>query len=317
MPLLLNSVASEESIDPDSHLTELALVQHGVVTRAQLREGGLSRAKLRHLIDRGWLIPVTTEVLRLIGAPPSRGQSAATAVLDAGPGAVLSYRSGASWWRVSGCQLKPIEVARIGRSSRGSDLARIHNVRLLSERWTTVLDGIPIARPELVALHLFATCRYEQAERWVERLWSLRLLSSRSLSSLLTEMGRSGRNGTTALRRYLDDRGHDYVPPASNVESRTLQILQTAGIAMRCQVDIGGDSWTGRVDFYHHIRKVVLEVQSEMYHTALVDRIADLDRLDKLRSNGVTVVEATDTEVFHRPWVVVQRVRAALESGST
>ncbi|MGB3410020.1 MAG: hypothetical protein WBA45_02385 [Microthrixaceae bacterium] len=186
----------------------------------------------------------------------------------------------------------------------------------MPERWTTVLDGIPIARPEFVALHLFATCHFEQAERWVERLWSLRLLDSRSLFSFLAELGRSGRNGTAPLRRYLDDRGHDYVPPASNVEARTLQILQAAGIDMRCQVDIGGESWTGRVDFYDDNRRVVLEVQSEMYHTALVDRIADRDRLDKLRSNGVIVVEATDTEVFHRPWEVVQRVKVAFEAGS-
>lgn len=316
LPLLLNSVASEESIAMDSHMTELARVQHGVLTRTQLREGGMSRAKLRHLINRGWLIPVTAEVLHLVGAPASRGQSTMTAVLDAGPSAVLSYRSGASWWRVSGCQLKPIEVARKCRSRRGSDLARIHTVRLLPERWTTVLDGIPIARPEFVALHLFATCHFEQAERWVERLWSLRLLDSRSLFSFLAELGRSGRNGTAPLRRYLDDRGHDYVPPASNVEARTLQILQAAGIDMRCQVDIGGESWTGRVDFYDDNRRVVLEVQSEMYHTALVDRIADRDRLDKLRSNGVIVVEATDTEVFHRPWEVVQRVKVAFEAGS-
>ncbi len=196
-------------------------------------------------------------------------------------------------------------------------MADIHVVRRLPQLWTTVLDGVPIARPELVALQLFALYPFKRAERWVERMWSLRLIDAHSLLRFLTDMGKRGRTGTAALRSYCDERGEGYVPPASNVESRTQQILQSAGIEMRRQVDLGGDTWTGRVDFYHDAARVVLEIQSEMYHSALVDRVADEVRLNRLRAEGITVVEATDTEVFQFPAEVIRRVANAIAMSQT
>lgn len=251
-------------------------------------------------------------MLRLTGSPATRGQRAMAAVLDSGTGTVLSHRSAAAWWRVGGCQLDPVQVTRVSRSRRSSQMAEVHIVRRLPHAWTTVLDGVPIARPELVALQLFALFPFKRAERWVERMWSLRLLDAHSLLSFLTDMGKRGRTGTAALRSYCDERGADYVPPASNLESRMEQILRSAGIKMRRQVDLGGDTWTGRVDFYHDTARVVLEIQSEMFHTALVDRISDRLRLDKLRADGITVVEATDTEVFQRPSEIIRRLANAI-----
>ena len=300
-------------MDPDPALT-LAAQQHGVVARRQLRALGLAGDTVRARIRTGAWRALTDEVLVRDGSPAGRGQVLCSAVLDAGPGAVVSFQSGAAWWRVPGAQLEPVHTLTTVNSRRRSTLSQVHVVRVVPPEWVTVLDGIPIARPELVALHLFGTEPYGRAERWVERMWSLRLLDGGSLGRFLSSMGARGRNGTTGLRRYLDARPHPYTPSATGVELRARQILLEAGFRVRAQVDSGSSTaWTGRVDLRDERLPVILEVQSALYHDALVDAVADAARITALRAGGFVVVEVSDVDVFHQPSLVVQRYRGAVD----
>lgn len=161
-------------------------------------------------------------------------------------------------------------------------------------------------------MHLFAACHPTRAATLVDRLWSRRLLSGPSIEVFLASMGRSGRNGVGGLRSYYGDRGRDYVPPASGLESRVKAILDEHDIHLRAQVDSGADVWTGRVDFRHSDLPFVLEVQSEMFHRALTDVDHDTRRHDQLVADGFVYVEVWDTEVWTRPRVVVDVVLAGI-----
>jgi very-short-patch-repair endonuclease len=111
------------------------------------------------------------------------------------------------------------------------------------------------------------------------------------------------------MRKLRVVRADDWVPPASNLESRFDQIMNRAGVvSLRRQVDLGGEEWTGRVDFLDCDCPLVIEILSERYHTALSDRQADEDRRNRLQALGLTVVEVWDHEIFYTPWLVVQRV---------
>ena len=81
--------------------------------------------------------------------------------------------------------------------------------------------------------------------------------------------------------------------------------MREAGIAMRRQIDSGGDQWTGRVDFRHATLPLIVEIQSERHHTALSDRRADAARRDRLVADGFVVIEITDTLLFSDPREVV------------
>jgi very-short-patch-repair endonuclease len=104
------------------------------------------------------------------------------------------------------------------------------------------------------------------------------------------------------------------VPPASGLESRFAQIVADFDLGrFRCQVDLGDDEvWCGRVDFVGEEWPLVVEVQSELYHSSLTDREADARRRQRLQSAGFEVVEVWDTEVWHQRAVVVDRVRKAI-----
>ena len=234
------------------------------------------------------------------------------AVLDAGVGAVLSHLSAGAWWGLAGCSLVPIQVTRAAGTRRVTDLAEIHRVRSLPSTWTTELRRVPIVRPELLALQLFAVCSAGRAERLVERMWSMRLLSGGSIAAFLDDLGRRGRNGTRGLREYLEPRGVGYTPPASGLEARAMQLFREAGVDMRRQVDSGERLWVGRVDFRHVRLPLIVEIQSEAFHSALLDREADAARRRHLEAAGFVVVEITDEQVWSRPWEVGPAVLDAI-----
>ncbi len=298
-------------------MVHLAERQHGVLSRTQLRRAGLSFRE----IDQYWCSPewdgLTDQVVRRTGAPRSTSQATMAAVLDAGHGAALSHLSAAHRWGRTACRLQPFTVVRTGNSRRRSILADVRRVRELPDRWVTLLDGVPVVRPELLALQLFADCSEARAERLTDRLWSDRLLSGDSVARFLDELGRRGRNGTAGLRRYLDRRGPGYVPPASGLESRVKELLESAGIEMDRQVDSGSHmAWTGRVDFRHRRAPMIMEVQSEKFHSALCDTQADARRIAQLETDGFVVLQVTDRLVWSDPSELLRRVRSTLAAAS-
>jgi very-short-patch-repair endonuclease len=285
-----------------------------VVALYQLPDLGLSSSQIHRLsTHHGWA-RITTMVLRRVGSPKGDAQEVTAAVLDSGDGAFLSHESAAAFWGHLGCRLLPPQVTTDRPSSRRSALARVHRVRAVDRRWVTTLHGIPVARPELTVLQLFATMPDARAERIADALWSRRLFSGRSLGLALGELAARGRNGVAGLRRYWEARGDVYVPPASGLESRFAKLMAREGIPFRRQVDLGSEAWTGRVDFLHARLPVVVEIQSALHHAALTDQVADAKRVASLHQDGFRVVEILDTELWNSPDLVVRRVRAALPS---
>lgn len=273
---------------------------------------GCSERSIRRLFDHPRWEVVTDQVLRIVGAPRTDQMQLAAAVLDTGPDAWVSHLTAANRFGLSGCALRPFTLVRLSSTTRPSTLAAVHRARWLPPHWMTELDGIPIVRPELLAMQLFAVCRFERAERLVERLWADRLLSGSSLARLLDDYGARGRNGIGGLRRYVEERGPGYTPAGSGVESRALQIFRDAGLEFRRQVESGGAMWSGRVDFRHVSLPLVIEVQSERHHSALTDRRADAARRAALVAAGFDVLELTDTLIWTDPAEVLRQVTAAL-----
>lgn len=294
-------------------INQISRRQHGLVLVEDLNSLEFDHDAIRHLVRTGRLERLTRRVLRVPGAPETPRQHVMSAVLDASPGAKAGDATAASLWGVPGHLLDPVHVVRAdGGSSRKPRHAVLHRIAGLTAAHATILDSIPVVRPEVVVLQLCGSSPRPRAAAALDNLWRRRLLSGASLRRTLGELAGSGRKGVVALRELLHERGDDYVPPASNLEARFETILRRAGEpTMRRQVDVGGDRWVGRVDFADPDRPLLVEVQSEMYHSALVDRQHDERRLADLRAAGFQVVEVTDVQIWHRPEEVVTAVRRA------
>jgi len=294
-------------------INQISRRQHGLVLVEDLYALGLDREAVRHLVRSGRLERLTRRVLRVPGAPATPLQQVLVGVLDASPNVFAGGTTAASLWGVTGHRLSPVHVVRgDGGSSRRSGSAIVHRIAGLGEEHVTVLDGIPVIRPEVVVLQLCGSVHPQRAASALDNLWRRRLTSGPSLRRTLGQLAGSGRNGVVVLRELLDERGDGYVPPASGLEGRVDTILRRAGEPpLRRQVDVGDDRWIGRVDFRDPDCPLIVEVQSEMYHSALVDKEHDARRLADLRAAGFEVVEVTDTQAWHRPDEVVAAVRSA------
>ncbi len=299
----------------DDIAMKLAEHRHGVVATWELAQHGVSEHQIRQLMRSRHWEQVARSVLRRRGAPSTDDQETASRVLDRGPGAFVSHMSGSHLLGIKGAPLRPVTV--VGEmATRTSRLdTNFHRVRRVPRRWTTEVRGIPVVAPELCAMQLYACCSPQSAERRVDALWSMGRLSGRSIAVFLGEMGASGRNGIAGLRRYLDDRGPDYRPPDSGMESRAIQVLRSAGIEIRRQIDVGAvEAWTGRVDLMVVGLPVVVEIQSDLHHRSKINRERDEARRRQLERDGFTWCELWEEDVWGHPWLLAPTVQAAIDT---
>jgi very-short-patch-repair endonuclease len=300
-----------------SELYSLAAKQRAFVRLADARLLGASAKTIRGWIARNEWERAGPRLLHRTGAPIDNGARVMRDLLDVGVGAVLGSKPAAAWWGLPGYDLLQSHILRPRHisGSASSFGAKVHEGLDITPDQITVLDGIPIVRPDRLAFDLFASEHPARAARAVETAWAKRLLSGASLRSTFDELAERGRKGTVAMREFLDTHPVDWVPPATNLEARFGSIMDGAALGQwQRQVNVGETHWVGRVDFLHDRLPVIVEVQSERYHTALLDQAADAERKADLEAAGFIVVEVWDTWVWHDRQRVVASVRAALHA---
>jgi very-short-patch-repair endonuclease len=288
----------------------LAEMQHGVVAQWQARSLHLSSKQICLRITRDELERLTPNVLRARGAASTDHQRAMAAVLDAGPGSVLSHQSAAALWGLPSFDFRNLHVTRLRSGRRHAPLAIEHRPRSLLAVHVTTLEGIPATTPARTIFDLAAVLRLGRVARALDTAWSRRLLDGVRIAAVLDDLGKRGRKGTTVMRELLAERGPDYIPPDSGLEGRFHDIVTRAGLPkMRRQVDVGGVRWLGRVDFVDPELPLIVQIDSELHHSALIDKAADESQTADLRAAGFTVLRFTDFQVWYRADEVVTEIR--------
>jgi hypothetical protein len=127
----------------DADIAGIAARQHSLVVREQALGVGMTDAMIAHRLATGRWVRVACGVYRLAGVPVTWKQRALAACLISGAGAVVSHRSAAVLWGVSGFRPGPLDITvPPGRSGRNT-LARVHRSVATGVR----VDGIPVTRP--------------------------------------------------------------------------------------------------------------------------------------------------------------------------
>jgi predicted transcriptional regulator of viral defense system len=121
-----------------------AAQQHGLFTRRQAFDAGMTRSSIDWRIAKGNWCAVDQGVYRAAATPASRRQRLLAACL-AGP-AVASHRAAAALWGFPGFEEAPIEVSAMRHFRRHAADVVWHESRHLGERSVTAVDGIPITR---------------------------------------------------------------------------------------------------------------------------------------------------------------------------
>jgi very-short-patch-repair endonuclease len=86
------------------------------------------------------------------------------------------------------------------------------------------------------------------------------------------------------------------------------RLAREVGVELRRQVDVGATDWIGRVDFEIVGSTDIIEVLSERFHSAFLDREADTTRFRRLEASGRRVLTLWDGDVWGNAEAVRQRI---------
>ena len=228
------------------------------------------------------------------------------AVLAAGPGAALSYRSAAELWRMRNGSRARIEVSVPGHR-RSTTRLEMHVVDTRPDE-VTLHRGIPVTTPARTLLDLAAVVSPEHLKAAFQEAEVRRLTSPTSLDALVARY--AGRRGTRAIQRVLEehhDRGRSI--PTSILERRFLALLDAHGLT---RPEINHLSDNGELDATWHEQRLVVECDSFATHgtRAAFERDRAKDRA--LQAAGWRVIRVTWRQLIDDADVVGGQVAALL-----
>jgi Transcriptional regulator, AbiEi antitoxin/Protein of unknown function (DUF559) len=279
---------------------ELASRQHGVVSVTQLRALGFPYSTIHDRALTGRLYKIHKGVYA-VGRPdlPPKGRWMA-AVLACGPGAVLSHASAAALHgiRPSAATRIDVTVPRPYMPSRPG--IRGHRRTALTAPDLTEVDGLPVTAVPRTLLDLATILTEPQLERAREQAVLEGVFDLIAISDLLRRS--HGHRGVRRLRCVLahGDLGSDV--PASGLEHRFRELCEGAGLP---PPEINRDLLLGdsyhKVDFLWRSQRVVIEVDSDRYHSTGWQRLRDAERDSLLRAHGYRAARVTEEEIEYRP----------------
>jgi very-short-patch-repair endonuclease len=287
---------------PLGEVLALAARQHGVVTRQQLLELGLSSRAIEYRVRRGRLHRVHRGVYA-VGRPQlTRLGALAAAVLGCGPGAALSGEAAAEVYGIRRGRPGPIEVT-VRRSAKARSGLTIRR-RALPAAERTVHRVIPVTTVVRTLIDLAPGLRPGELEAAVNEADKLDLVDPEALRSALAEM--PGRRGVPALRRLLDRR--TFRMTDTELERRFLRIARSAGLPPpETQRWLNGF----RVDFHWPRLGLVVETDGLRYHRTPGEQARDRLRDHAHAAAGLTPLRFTHEQVTFEP-KHVERVLAAI-----
>jgi len=283
-------------------LWELSRLQHGIVTRAQLIERGLTAKAIAHRLRTGRLHQLGGGIYA-VGRPDvdQYGQWMA-AVLSCGPKALLSHRSAAALWGIAKTSRElETEVVVPGAIRRRRQRVRLRRRVDLSSAHRREVSGIPVTDPISTLVDL-ASCVVEwRVEKAINDADRLGLVDPETLRAEVN--GLPPRPGMACLRRLL---GCDALTD-TGLERKFLGIVRDAGLPLpKTQAWVNGY----RVDFYWPDLELVVETDGWAHHRTPGEQATDRRRDQAHTKAGLTTLRFAEKQVRYEP----QQVKATLSA---
>ncbi len=301
--------------DADRNLIELMVKQYGAVSRDQARFVRVNAHSMQRRVNAGLLRWATDRVAVSTSAPDSFEQRAMIGLLHGGDGTAISSVSALAYYDVPGFALEPINLSRVRKGNRAS-LENIvwHHPRLLPQHHLMVVNGLTITTPaRALADAANLGLHPKKLARTFDTAWAARLVNRELLVAMADEWSERGRRGSAFLHEYLESRPTEFVPAASNVARRFVELIASAGMPEpRSEVNTGDASqWLGRVDCRDPEFPLIAEIDSERFHVAPLDQANDVLRDERMARAGFETIRFSEFRVWHRGDEVVAEWRAA------
>jgi very-short-patch-repair endonuclease len=288
-------------------IAALAVAQHGVASRAQLRALGLKDAAIDRRVGWGGLHRIRHGVYTVghtvLGV---RGRWMA-AVLACGPGAVLSHASAAALWEVRFSAARYTDVTVPSTSGRRREGLRIHRSRSFGADEVTIRHGIPVTTAARTVLDLAATLKPDHLRRLLDQVEMRELADYPALDALAR--AHPGHRGAAKLRHTLETYEAGTDRTKSGLERLFLKLCRDHGLpAPKVNHTVAGRE----VDFLFEAQRLIVETDSWRYHRTR--RAFEDDRArDAIHARaGYRTLRFTDHQLETEPHSIAETVASAL-----
>ncbi len=295
-----------------SMLAALAERQHSLVERDQVLGFGIARSTMSRWARDGRLTVVAPRVFGLAGAPRTWRARVMAACLSTG--GVASHRTAAALHGLDGFRPGIIEISTDRWRRRRRETWRLHESKDLVAADHDIVDDVPCTSLVRTLVDLPAVCGMDHAGQALDhacRIDDAVLVAARQR---FIEVARRGRNGTVKMRHLLNERLADPLTEDSYFETRTLRLLDDAGLPrpVRQFEVVFADGSRAFLDLAWPGPMVCLECDSLAHHFGKRAFAKDRTRRRKLKLVGWDVYEYTYDDVTRRPDLVVGEIRQAL-----
>jgi hypothetical protein len=285
----------------DEVIGRLARGAHGVVTRRELLEAGVTAKKIRRRVERGSLIVVHRGVYRAGHLAPGREAHYVAAVKACGDRAVLCGRAAAHLWRlIKGSPPQPEILAPTKRLVPG---VITHRSRTAS---TDVADwrGIPLTSVPRTLVDLASSLPEPALARACHEAGVLYRTTPRQVDELLKRLPNAP--GRRKLERVL----HGEVPVTlSRLESRFLKLLRDVHLPLPITNRVAGSH---RVDCRWPQHRLTVELDSYRFHNSQHSWHRNRLREREARSRGDEFRRYTSVDVFEEARSMLGELRGLL-----
>jgi very-short-patch-repair endonuclease len=287
----------------DEVLAELAGRQKGIVTRQQLLRAGFTPRVIQRRIASGGLIPIHPGVY-LVGHRAVHPLAYETAAIFAcRPRALLSTHTAGRLMALPNATSDDIHVTVVGRNRRPLTGVRVHSLSHLAPGELRRHRGLPITSPSLTLLDLAGALDPHVLVETLNEARVQRLVTDHQLRATLE--AHPTRRGAKALRNLLaTERGPRIV--RSKAERIALRVLREHDL----EPD-ESDHWIGpyRVDFLYRPERLVVEIDSYMFHATPKKFVDDRRRTAYLASRNFQVFPLTWDDLHAGKEAAMRRLR--------
>jgi len=281
----------------------LAAGQHGVVTRRQLLDAGMTSRMVQGRVARKQLLPLHRGVYAVGHAQLRPEGRWLAAVLAAGPGAALSHRSAAALHGIR--ESDALDVTTTGRAAvRG---VVVHRTTRLDAEDLTTRRGVRTTTLERTLVDLAAILPAPKVAKLLRETDRLGKLNATALRAALERGGRAGRQ---ALRAALEQRErHAASLTLSELEDRFLALLDDHDLPR----PLTNHPVLGmKVDAVWPEQRLAVELDGWAWHHDRAAFEEDRARSARLARAGWTPVRFTHGQVVERPRQVADTLRTLL-----
>ena len=296
-------------IDIDDAIGTLAATQHGVVTRAQLRAGGIEGHAIDRRVKAGRLRNLHRGVYHF-GPLHSALEREMAATLACGGEGLLSHRSAAALLTLLRGPIDDrVEVSSLSGRRAICVGVRVHRIRPIGADERTVEQGIPVTTAARTILDVASYGNARDVEQAMAQADRLRLARPEMVERLVARY--PGRRGVALIRQVLGLAGA-LAWTRSEAEARCVTLVRTAQLPAPL---INARVLEYEVDFLWPAERVIMEVDGYAFHSSRASFERDRWRDATLVGAGYRVVRVTWRQLADEPVALMVRLAQALAVG--